>query len=605
MFAGAPHTLTKIAVAVVVATLAACAKDDDDSSHWADPVGIVADSQLFEPAIAVTGQSTRIAVWAQRVRIDESQPDQTVVNKDAQGNNTETFVRKVSHESTRTDLFAASSSDGESWSEPTRLQQGTKVHTRTNKRDTNGKLVSTDLTGDPVDAAPKLAVAGNGDVLATWSQTDGSLTNVFAARYSAASGSWSTATEVDGSANLNAYLPQPAITAGNAPMVVFVRGASGGTGAHEVVATQLSGSTWSSPTRISAANCGLTATKTCDASRPKLAANNSGTVFVVWEQETDTVTGTVTGAGNVTATGTVTGIGTDTVTGTVTGTVIGTVTVTGPVTKSALTASRTDIYVARYSSVSWSAAEKLSNGASDARHPVIAINADGQAWAGWEQDNAILATSDKIVRDPRSVWVMPYAVASGWNSTSRTQLKAGDPASSTFESFGSMDLALDASGTVTAVWLGQQVYRGPNNERPNAWNNTDTARIWAARRTTADTAWSTPASINSYTAFDLNRTPLLGPEEVRQMSAVAPRIVLVDGNRVAATWRQLSIGRHGDAGPRVFASVFQNDTGWAAADRVSSAVENTQDVAIASSSQGHASIAWTTESGLKTAAIKH
>ena len=560
MFVGSPNNYTWIASAILATVLVGCSKNDDGTGHWSDPVAIAADSGFQQPAVAVLGQSQRLAVWAQQVQTSEPQAEQTVVNKSEQGAVTATFVRKVSHQITRVDLLAASSVDGQLWTTPTRLQQGSNVHTRTIKRDKiTDQTISNETVDYPVDAAPHIAAAANGDAVATWTQTDGTLTSVFAARYAASSQSWGTVTEIDGTTAVSAFSPQAIMLTSSSPMVVFTRAAAGG--AHEIVATLWVANAWSTPTRLSSANCGASANKTCNTARPRLAGNGNGTAFAVWEQESNTVT------------------------------------------NGAVTASMTHAYAAAFSAGSWGSAQRLSDGTTDAARPSVAVNASGNAWAGWEQQNASLKTQDAIDRDPTAVWVMPYTAGTGWTPAARTQLKTDDLSNQTYESFGSIDLVLDAAGTVTAAWEGQQVTQGLNGERPNAWDNTDVRRIWAARKTAAG-AWETPVIINSFSTFELGRAPLLGPTERRDMSASAPRIVLADASRIVVAWTQESIGRRGDSGPRIHSSFYQTGTGWSAAERVSADIEITEDFAVATDGQGRAVTTWSTSEGLKTAEIK-
>jgi hypothetical protein len=189
-------------------------------------------------------------------------------------------------------------------------------------------LIETDNSGTA--ANPQVSVAADGNGMAVWQQSDGTRTNIWANRYSAAAG-WDGATLIEHDDTGPATDPRVASdTSGNA-MAVWSQ--SDGTRTNIWANRYAAGGGWSTATLIETDNSG-------DAALPQIAVGANGNAVAVWQQFDGT---------------------------------------------------RTNIWSNRYTAGgNWDTATLIeSDNAGDAQLPRIAVGGDDQAVAAWQQSDSL------------------------------------------------------------------------------------------------------------------------------------------------------------------------------------------------------------------------
>jgi YD repeat-containing protein len=331
-------------------------------------------------------------------------------------------------------------------------------------------------------SAPSLSVDAAGNALAAWIQSNGTTPVVYATRFSASGGTWSTAAPIETS---TATLPT---TQGD--VVTSINGSRAAIGWLQSNASQNStyaatynGSTWSAPTLLSPNLGGAAAT-------PSIAMDANGNVSALFQQADSTgrtwaylsqlaaATGTW-GSAAPLATPAYPGVNTPTVGYDAAGNAI------------AVWASGGNMFVDRYShlTATWSAPIQLNTLSATASSPTLAVDAAGNAIVGWVQSdgtaqsayaarysassgtwsapvslesssNAVATAAGSIVTASNgtygaAAWVQSDGTtnrlyAASWNGTSwsaATIVDAGNGNAS-----AQPDVSVDASGNVTVLW---------------------------------------------------------------------------------------------------------------------------------------------------------
>ena len=139
-------------------------------------------------------------------------------------------------------------------------------------------LIETDNFGDAL--SPQIAFDASGNALAVWRQFDGTRTNIWANRFTAAAGSWGTAALIETDNFGDAFSPQIAFDAGGNALAVWEQ--SDGTRSN-IWANRFTAATtsWGTAALIETDNAG-------NASNPQVAFDASGNALAVWEQSDGT-----------------------------------------------------------------------------------------------------------------------------------------------------------------------------------------------------------------------------------------------------------------------------------------------------------------------------
>lgn len=270
-------------------------------------------------------------------------------------------------------------------------------------------ILETDDTGDALD--PQLAFDANGNALAVWYQYDGTHNNVYSNRYTAGKG-WGVAVLVSNTIPVvgGAINPRIAIDAAGNVLTVWTQ-YDGST--FNIWANRYSAATaqWGIATRVETANAGT-------AAWPQIAVDRSGNALAVWMQSDGT---------------------------------------------------RLNIWANRYtaSGNSWGTDMLIeTDNASDALLPQIAIDANGNALAVWEQSDGTRY----------NVWANRYTAGS--NSWSTATLIEADNAGNALDP----QIAIDAHGNALAIW---KQYDGSRDH------------VWANRFTAGSSSWGTATLVES------------------------------------------------------------------------------------------------------------
>jgi hypothetical protein len=139
------------------------------------------------------------------------------------------------------------------------------------------ELIEGDNAGDAFDS--QIAIDASGNALAVWAQSDGTRSNIWANRYTAATG-WGTAVLIEGNNAGEAGVPEIAFDAnGNALAVWYQSDGS----RYNIWANRYTAATgWGAAELIEVDNAG-------DAFDPQIAIDASGNALAVWRQFDDTV----------------------------------------------------------------------------------------------------------------------------------------------------------------------------------------------------------------------------------------------------------------------------------------------------------------------------
>lgn len=229
----------------------------------------------------------------------------------------------------------------------------------------------------------QIAVDASGNALAVWHQSDKVTGNrmIVSNRY-AAIGGWGTAASIDTSVTTQSLNPKLAFDLNGNALVVW-QSVNATFNNYDLWSNRYSASTgWGAPVLVSVADA-LTS-----ADLPQIALDSNGNALAVWEQPNLT---------NFTA--------------------------------GVIASSR---YVA---GSGWSAPTVISDSAVQSNNAQIAVDANGNAIAMWEQVNGLV----------RDVMSKRYALGTGWDATAVT-------VSNHLENAFNQRLAFDANGYALVVW---------------------------------------------------------------------------------------------------------------------------------------------------------
>lgn len=191
------------------------------------------------------------------------------------------------------------------------------------------KLIETDITNSA--ESPQIAVDANGNALAVWQQTDGTRYNIMANRYIASTNTWGGAALIEIDNFGPAYQPQIAIDSNGNALAVWQQNTATGVNIWANRYTAGAG-TWGTATLVESNSVG-------SSSHPQIAFDTNGNALAVWDQNDG---------------------------------------------------FRTNIWSNRYTAGTgtWSTAELIeTDNAGPADSPQIAIDANGNALAVWEQSD--------------------------------------------------------------------------------------------------------------------------------------------------------------------------------------------------------------------------
>src|SRR3989344_5772720 len=135
------------------------------------------------------------------------------------------------------------------------------------------QLIETD-DGNAVN--PQIAIDGNNNAIAVWSQSDGTRNNIWSNRYTASTNTWGTAELLETDNAGDAYVPQIAIDGNNNAIVVWYQSDGVRTNLYSNRYTA-STNTWGIAELIETDNVG-------NASSPQIAIDANNNAVVVWAQ---------------------------------------------------------------------------------------------------------------------------------------------------------------------------------------------------------------------------------------------------------------------------------------------------------------------------------
>ena len=294
-------------------------------------------------------------------------------------------------------------------------------------------LIETDNLGGAFK--PQIAFDAGGNALAVWQQSDGARYNIYANRFTAATNSWGTAALIETDNAGGAFIPQFAFDASGNALAVWTQ--SDGT-RFNIWANRFSAATssWGTAALIETDNAG-------NALNPQIAFDAGGNALAVWHQTDGT---------------------------------------------------RTNIWANRFTAAtsSWGTAALIeTDNFGGAFDPQIAFDASGNALAVWRQSDGTRS----------NIWANRFTAAtSSWGTAALIETEnlgsAGDP-----------QIAFDGSGNALAVW------RQSDGTRSN---------IWANRFTAATSSWGTAALIETDNLGD----------------AGSPQIAFDASGNALVVWRQ-------------------------------------------------------------------
>lgn len=303
----------------------------------------------------------------------------------------------------------------------------------------NPELIETDDSGDAVD--PRIAMDANGDAVVVWQQSDGTRNNIWANRFTTASG-WDVAELIEADDAGDATDPRVAVdSSGNA---VAVWQHDDGTRFNIRANRYAAGAGWGADQLIETDNAGA-------ATRAAVASDGSGNAVAVWQQSDGTRTNLwanryTPGGGWAGATL----IENDNVGHARTPAIALDVDGNAIAVWEQHDGTRYNIQSNRYVAGSgWAGAELIeTSNAGTARDAVVAMDGDGNAIAVWEQTDG---TRYNVVANR-------YSVSGGWGTAQLIE---------TDNSGGARDPAIgfDASMNAIVVWSSL------DDTRDNIWSN--------------------------------------------------------------------------------------------------------------------------------------
>jgi hypothetical protein len=252
-------------------------------------------------------------------------------------------------------------------------------------------LIETDNAGTAYE--PQVAIDSSGDAMAVWRQSDGTQYNIWANRYTSGTG-WGTAVLIETDNAGSAYTPQVAFdSTGNA---VAVWSQSDGTRDNIQANRYTSASGWGTAVLIETDNAG-------HARYPQVAFDSSGNATAVWHQSDGT---------------------------------------------------RDNIQANRYTSgTGWGTPVLIeTDNAGIAQFPEVAIDSSGNAMAVWFQDDGTRY----------NIWANLYTSGSGWGTA--VLIETDNAGNAEFP-----QVAFDSSGNATAVWAQSDGIR--KNIRANCYTS--------------------------------------------------------------------------------------------------------------------------------------
>ena len=351
--------------------------------------------------------------------------------------------------------------------------------------------IATDNAGS--GRSPQIAFDANGNALAVWEQWDGMRGNIWSNRYAVGTG-WGAAVLIETDNAGSAGSPLIAFDVNGNALAVWTQ--SDGTRVHIWSNRYTAGTGWGTGAIIETDNAG-------DGGRPQVAFDASGNALAVWTKFDGTLN---------------------------------------------------KIWANRYSAgTGWGTAALIeTDNTGNAGNPQIAIEANGNALALWEQwDGA---------RD--NIWSNRYIAGTGWGTATRIEThNAGyalDP-----------QIAIDANGNALAVW------RQTDNTDGILQIGVTRGNIWS-NRYTADTGWGTAALIGTGALFG---TDYVGD------GIFSPRIVIDPiGNALVVWWRP--------DGPDgyIWSSRYTARTGWGTAALIETVRAFSPQIAI--DANGNAMAVW-------------
>jgi len=201
--------------------------------------------------------------------------------------------------------------------------------------------------------------------------------------------------------------------------------------------------------------------------------------------------------------------------------------------------TRYDIWANRYVAATglWGAAARIETSADAAYSPQIAIDANGNALAVWQQSS--------------NIWASRYTANTGWGTPVKIQ-------TGTDYAYG-VQIAIDANGNALAVWI-----------------QIDTAvHIWA-NRYTANTGWGTATTIETNNADN----------------ADYPQIAFDANGNAMAVWSQSTA-----AVGSIWANRYTANSGWGVATTIESGAGDAYGPQIAVDASGNALVVWSQTNG--------
>ncbi len=341
-------------------------------------------------------------------------------------------------------------------------------------------LIETNNAGSAYD--PQIAFDAAGNALAVWDQTDGTRSSIWANRYTAGSG-WGTAELIETDNAGSAYFPQIVFDAAGNALAVWHQ--SDGTRFNIWANRYTAGSGWGTAELIETDNAG-------NAYYPQIACDADGNALAVWQQSDGTRYNIW--ANRYTADagwGMATLIETDNTGEAWSPQIAFDATGNALVVWYQSDGTRYNIWANRYTAGSgWGTAELIeTDNTGDALSPQIAFDAAGNALAVWQQSD-----STRI-----NIWANRYKAGAGWGTAELIETDNTGNASYP-------QLAFDATGNALTVW--EQL----DGTRYNIWAN----------RYTAGTGWGTAELIETNNAG----------------GAFKPQIACdADGNALAVWWQ--------------------------------------------------------------------
>ena len=245
---------------------------------------------------------------------------------------------------------------------------------------------------------------------------------------------------------------------------------------------------WSTATAIEINNTG-------DAFNPQIAVNAAGNTVAVWQQDGDAGPGV-----------------------------------------------REDIWANHYTAQGWGTAVLIEGAAGNAINPQVAMDANGNALAVWQQAGA---TGD-------SIWSNRYTAGAGWGTPVMIQANS--------EFAQSVQIAMDANGNALAAWV--QINTG--------------YRIWANRYTNG-AGWGTAALIETNTTAD---------------RAEAPDIAFDASGNAMAVWAQSNA-----TVASIWANRYIAGTGWDTATLIEAGAGDAFGAQVVLDGSGNALAVWTQTNG--------